>query len=81
MKQKKTRKILNYGNKVRNYDMHMHLYKPTNGKPPRARTVLPEPHEQTTVRKPDHCVAEAGSTGQSKERAGSGAGWSSWRSK
>eukprot|EP00964_Phaeocystis_antarctica_P121337 scaffold85010_cov36-Phaeocystis_antarctica.AAC.1 len=33
-------------------------------------------HEQTTVRKPDHCAAGAGSTGQSKQRAGSGAGWS-----
>ena len=32
-------------------------------------------HEQTTVRKPDHCAAGAGSTGQSKQRAGSGAGW------
>eukprot|EP00964_Phaeocystis_antarctica_P118474 scaffold82269_cov60-Phaeocystis_antarctica.AAC.2 len=26
-----------------------------------------------SVRKPDHCAAEAGSTGQSKQRAGSGA--------
>eukprot|EP00964_Phaeocystis_antarctica_P034834 scaffold19848_cov56-Phaeocystis_antarctica.AAC.1 len=31
-------------------------------------------HEQTTVRKPDHCAAGAGSTGQSKQRAGSGRG-------
>ena len=30
-------------------------------------------HEQTTVRKPHHCAAGAGSTGQSKQRAGSGA--------
>ena len=27
-------------------------------------------HEQTTVRKPDHCAAGAGSTGESKQRAG-----------
>ena len=30
----------------------------------------PPSHEQTTVRKPDHCAAGAGSTGQSKQRAG-----------
>ena len=32
--------------------------------------------EHSSLRKPDHCTAGAGSTGQSKQRAGSGAGWS-----